>query len=135
MEDISESLDGGGLVMADVGEWCRRGGIFEDAKESLSGMDGDVSGVLVRDLGVLREKFHGVCDAFCLGVVGKDAVATIMLHRRAEVPAVNAVWIPGAALLWFFVEDDFGAGGCHGSAVEVEIALKDLVCREVWVAS
>ena len=52
-----------------------------------------------------------------------DAIASIMMHRWSNVPAVDGVGIPGEALVRLLVDENFGARRGEGGAVIIEGAV------------
>ena len=57
------------------------------------------------------------------GFPNPDAIASIMMHRGPNIPAVDGVGIPGEALVWLLVDENFGARGGEGGAVVIEGAV------------
>jgi hypothetical protein len=63
--------------------------------------------------GVLWKEFDRVCDAFRSGLVSEDPMASVMFHRWAKIPSFGSMWIPGFALLWFFMNYDLCSWWCQ----------------------
>jgi hypothetical protein len=72
---------------------------------------------------MLRKPGDGVGRAFALGFPHPDAVPTIIVKGRADIPAVKGVRRPGATERWFLVDEDTGAGRRERCAVEVKLTV------------
>ena len=94
-----------------------------------SGDDGGVSGRGGGNCEGVGGKFHGPCDAFLASVQHKNAVATVVLRCRADVPAVNAVWRPCTAFFRRFVQENFGAGARERRFFIVKGSIKERLVR------
>ena len=56
----------------------------------------------------MGKELHSPCDVLLASPRYKNAVATVVLQHRANVPAVNAVKGPGAAFLRCFMQENLG---------------------------
>jgi hypothetical protein len=50
-----------------------------------------------------RKKFDGTTDSCFVGTNDMDGVASVVLRGVANIPALDAVWRPGASLVGSFV--------------------------------
>jgi len=66
------------------------------------------------------EPHQGISDALGFGVIGPNGVATIRVHGRTKIPAVDAMGCPRASDSGFFMDDDTGARRGNRGAVEIE---------------
>ena len=66
------------------------------------------------------KKLDGAGDAFGAGLGDVTPIAAVMFGGMSNIPALNAVWCPRSPNLGGFMNEDFGAGRCHGCLVEVE---------------
>ena len=57
------------------------------------------------------------------GFPNPDAIASVMMHRGADVPAVDGMRSPCGSLVGLLVDEDFGARRCKGGAVLIEGAV------------
>ena len=60
----------------------------------------------------MREKLHSFGDAFCAGKWNVDAVTSVVVRGGSEVPPINTVGGPGAAVVRCLVDYDLCAGRC-----------------------
>ena len=79
------------------------------------------------------EKIYGPCDAFLASVQHKNAVATVVLQCRANVPAINAVWRPGTVFLRSSVQENFGARGRERRFVIIEGSIEEHFGRDIGI--
>ena len=68
----------------------------------------------------MGEKFDGAGYPLGAGCGDVTPVAAVMFGGMSNIPALNAVWCPRSPNLGSFMNEDFGAGRCHGGLVEVE---------------
>ena len=57
-------------------------------------------------------KLHCFGDAFCAGTWNVDAVTSVVVRGRSQVPSIDTVGGPGAAVFRCLVDYDSGAGRC-----------------------
>ena len=57
----------------------------------------------------------------------------LLLRRRANVPAVDAMQHSGAAFLRCFMLENFGARGRERSFIIIEVSVDERFGRELWV--
>ena len=128
IEDLSQLLDSFELGDGYMSIWCGRTWLLEYVDDFIGRFDDDLGWGLVRHLNMLGKEFNRVSDAFgsCLGDV--RAIASVVFHRRSEVPPLDSIGIPGASLIWFLVDEDLGAGGCHGRGIVIESSFQDVMC-------
>ena len=60
----------------------------------------------------MREKIYSFGDKFCVGTRNVDAVTLVVVRGRSEVPPINTVGGPGAAVARCFMDNYAGAGRC-----------------------
>ena len=72
----------------------------------------------------MRKKFDSFGDAFGGGCGDVDAVTSIVLGSSSDVPAVDTVRSPGAAVGWCFVDEYASAGWCQWGAVVIESSVQ-----------
>ena len=75
-------------------------------------------------------KIQGPCDTFLASAQHKNAVVTVVLRCRANVPSVDAVWLPGTAFFRRFVQENFGAGGRERRFVIIKVSVEERFGRE-----
>ena len=80
------------------------------------------------------EKFQGPCDAFLASAQHKNAVAAVVLRCRANVPAIDAVWLPGTAFCRRFVQENLGARGHKRRSFIIEGSIEERFGRDLWIA-
>ena len=61
---------------------------------------------------IVREKLHSFGDAFCMGTWNVDAVTLLVVRGRSDVPSIDTVGGPGAAVVRCLVDYNLSAGGC-----------------------
>ena len=61
-----------------------------------------------------------MCDVFLASSQQKNAVAMVLLRRRADVPAIDAVRRPGSAFLRCFMQENYGARGRERCFIIIE---------------
>ena len=61
---------------------------------------------------IVREKLHSFGYAFWAGTWYVDAVTLVVVRGRSEVPPINTVGGPGAAVVRCLVDYDLGDGRC-----------------------
>ena len=66
------------------------------------------------------EPGEGVGNAFGSCFIGKNAIASVVVHGGAKVPPFDAVWSPSSAVVWLFMDEDLGTWGCQRSTVEIK---------------
>ena len=59
----------------------------------------------------MREKIDNFGDTFGLGPRNVDAVASVVVRGGSEIPTVDTVGGPGAAVAECFMNNNTGAGG------------------------
>jgi hypothetical protein len=84
---------------------------------------------------LLRKPSESVGDAFLASGPDPGAVAAIGLESRADVPAIDTMWGPGAALRRLLVDEDSSARRSNGSTVEIEGAMDLGPCGELGIDS
>ena len=60
----------------------------------------------------MREESDIVGDVLCSGLWGIHSVAAVMVEGGSKVPTVCALRVPGAALVFVVVYDDFTTRWC-----------------------
>ena len=60
----------------------------------------------------MREKLHSFGDEFCAGTWNVDAVTSVVVGGGSEVPSIDTVGGPGAAVSRCLMDYDLGAGRC-----------------------
>jgi hypothetical protein len=76
---------------------CTLAPFCEDGDELLNVMghfDGDSCWCGVWYFYVLWETIDDVDDLFTFGLIGEDAVASIVFGGWSDVPAINVMWVP-----------------------------------------
>jgi hypothetical protein len=53
-----------------------------------------------------------------------DGVTLVVLRGVANIPALDAVWCPGAPLVGRFVQEDLGAKWGQGGTIEIKCAIQ-----------
>ena len=71
----------------------------------------------------------GVGDASCTGVVDEVLAALIMMHGRAEIPAVDCMWGPRCLYGRCLVYQGFFAWWSKGSFVVIDFFVERLIGR------
>ena len=66
---------------------------------------------------------EGVRNTLVAAVGDPDAVAAVMFHSRPNVPSINTVRCPFAAVGWLFMENRLGTEWCYRRLVEIEHAM------------
>ena len=59
----------------------------------------------------MREKLYSFGDMFGAGPQNVDAVASVVVRGGSEIPPIDTVRGPGAAVAGCFMENDVGAEG------------------------
>ncbi len=54
------------------------------------------------------------------GVIGPYCVTPVGVHGWAKVPTINAMGCPTVVYTGFFMDDDAGARGSNGCAIEIK---------------
>jgi hypothetical protein len=80
--------------------------------EFFGGFNGNFSWGGEGHVDFLRGKFDGIGDALCSCLVDVDTITPIVISCRSQVPTFDAMGIPRASLVGFFVNEYFGAWGC-----------------------
>ena len=62
--------------------------------------------------GIMRKKLHSFGDAFCAGTWNVDAVTSVVVRGGSEVPPIDTVGVPGAAVAGCLMDNNSGAGRC-----------------------
>ena len=60
----------------------------------------------------MREKLYSFGDTFGAVTRNVDAVTSVVVRGGSEVPPIDNVGGPGAAVVGCFMENNAGAGGC-----------------------
>ena len=55
---------------------------------------------------IVRGKLHSFVDAFCAGTWNVDAVTSVVVRGGSEVPSIDTVGGPGAAVFRYLVDYD-----------------------------
>ena len=115
--------DGAQLVLAKRGEGCGGRWVGQGVDQVAGSTLGVVGGGRLGYGAIAGKKIGGLDDAF--GSCGRyvDAIAEIVLRGCANVLAVNAMNVPGAADVQDFMEKDLSAGWCKGRAIEIVDAV------------
>ena len=71
------------------------------------------------------EEFNGISNAGAVGGADVDTIASVVIWGTANVVSFLAMDGPSAALFGGFMDEDFGAKGCHGFSVEVMDSMQD----------
>ena len=93
--------------------------------------DGGVSGRRGWHGKIVGKELYGPCDVFLAISRHKNTVATVVLQRRADVPDVDAVRRPGAALLRCFMQENFGARGRERCFIVVKGSIEKRFGQEL----
>ena len=123
LKDGCELSDGLHLVLAKCGKGCSRGWILQGRNKILGCACGCVSGREFWHGTVVWEKLDRFGNAFGGGAGDVNTVAPVVFLCSTDVPAVNAVGGPRAAIGWGFVHEDSGAGGCKGGTIKIECTI------------
>ena len=60
----------------------------------------------------MRGKLHSFGDVFCAGTWNVYVVTSVVVRGGSEVPPIDTVVGPGAAVVRCLVDDDSGSGRC-----------------------
>ena len=60
----------------------------------------------------MQEELHRFGDAFCAGTWDVDAVTSVVVRGGSEVPPIETVGGPDAAVVGCLTDNDLGAGRC-----------------------
>ena len=71
----------------------------------------------------------GITDEDCMGFLGEEAVAAVMIEGRAKVEAFQCMEVPGSADGQFMVDEDAASGRAHGSGIEEVGPKEGFPCR------
>ena len=77
----------------------------------------------------MGKELHGPCDVFLASLRHKNAVATVVLRRRVNVPAVDAVRHPGVAILRCFPQENIGARVHERCFIIIEAPLRSALAE------
>jgi hypothetical protein len=114
LEDVGNGLDG---LFSVEGLMCKGLGwywVAEYADEFLGGLDCYFCWGGEWHVDFLREKIDSICDSFGSCFVDVYAIAPIVIGCRSQVRTFDAMGIPRALLVGFFVNDYLGAWGARG---------------------
>ena len=81
----------------------------------------------------MGKELHGPCDAFFVSSQPKNAVKTVVIWRRNNVPAVDTVRRPCAAFIRCFMQENFNAKGRERCFIITESSVEESFVRELWV--
>ena len=57
-------------------------------------------------------KLYSFGDAFCAGMLNVDAVTSVVVRGGSEVPPIDTVGVPGAAVARCLMDNNSGYGRC-----------------------
>ena len=60
----------------------------------------------------MREKIHSFGDVLCAGTWNVDVVTLVVVRGGSQVPSIDTVGGPGAAVVRCLVDYELGAGRC-----------------------
>ena len=84
----------------------------ESLGKCAGGSSGGACGAAGWDGEIVRGKLDSFGDTFGAGLRNVDAVTSVVVRGRSEIPTVDTVGGPGSTIAGFFVGNDTGAGGC-----------------------
>jgi hypothetical protein len=135
LEDVCDCSYGGIPIVWLMRKWGGWHGVLERSDECLGGFNCNFGSGWEWHFEFLWKEFDGVSDALSSSLVNEDTVAAVVFGRWPQVPTVDAMWIPCASLVGFFMYDYLGARWCQWCSIVIECAIEHLVCRHGWVPS
>ena len=84
---------------------------------------------------MVRKKLYGFGCAFGPGFGDINAVASVMLGSPANVPSINAMGCPHAAIGRCFKDKDLGPWWRKGGLIEIKNTVELSFGRQAWIDS
>lgn len=100
-------------------------------KSGLDGMQCVEEFIFKSEAGRRQERmpeFNGVSDEDGFGVLGEDAITSVVEKGRAQVEAFQGSEVPRASDSGFMMDKDVAASGAQGSSIEVVGAKEGMPC-------
>ena len=73
-------------------------------------------------------EFDGISDEDGFGVLGEDAITSVVEKGGAQVEAFQGAEVPRASDSGFMMDKDVAASGAQGSSIEVVGAKEGMPC-------
>ena len=86
--------------------------MLESLGECMGGSGGGACGADRWDREIVREKIYSFGDTFGAGPRNVDAVTSVMVRGKSEIPTINTVGGSDVTVAGCFVDNNAGAGGC-----------------------
>ena len=129
MKDVAKCLDGFGGVIS-CGQHVKVVGRCADGCCEVFGrLDDEVVAGWCWQCGLVVQEFDCIGDSCCICGRYIALHTSVVIHGRADVPSIDAVGAPCAALRWFLVDDYLCAGWGKGSFIEIKGSFKGGICR------